>query len=800
MSRDPPYALRYSALPGADEDVEGWLLKEGRSLRAKRSRYVRLRGSVLSSHRNRYAPPSWEVAVTNATVSRGSTHEWAIILDLPSKRVSLVAACKTDFERWIFALRRASSLSSRVEDYYCIRHMVGEGMNGKVRLANDLITDETVAIKTVPRLGRDNEDMFLAREVKIMLSMSHPNIVRTFDVFVRRKRIHFVMEYVPGGELFDLIAEHTNFTEAHAASVMHDLLSAIAYLHANGIAHRDVKLENLLCMRTTWPLHVKLADFGFANYIRSDRDNLLSSFVGTPYYIAPEMLRGKGHGRPVDVWACGVVMYILLSGKFPFGGNGEKEYYARVLSTDAYFPAKEWDHVSASAKHLVRGMLDKDPSKRLTAEQCLNHPWLQCVRATAETATTSSLTRTQFSQDQEKQKPMLLSPAMFRNNRSKQGRSRNQGMLNSSLSSPHPSSSGHTVLPPNDRQDPAAKDASVPGFSNAAQVGASPRSSIPGIALVDNNFFKCHKPLQASKMGNLPDASAPHPARYSAARHSGNFAPSSRRPSLIRRLLSSGRLSLDRYDARFPSFRGNGEDAEDEATAMPRKTISLFGKLSPIRRSFHRSRADDLPGMSGDGINFVDSQNVTGAKRLPPKLAREQLRLAAQERKASRRGLFRFRRGSNVDSGRSLSASFGTSSGGTPSHPSACQQGPGTSSGNFARENIYGPRHTIDGFMSRNQRPTPWGDSHVPYTIPSRSPVLSASPSLRHSSSEPPSGKDPFGVNNTPLSQRQMSIILGYDDAQSNSSLSPSSGSAFGCQWSTSFSTAEQKRSPVLSA
>ena len=119
------------------------------------------------------------------------------------------------------------------------------------------------------------------------------------------------MKYVRDGELFDLVAANTIFTRACATSLTHDLLCAIAYLHKHNIAHRDVKLENLLCMRNTWPLKVKLADFGFAKHIKSESDKMLSSFVGTPYYIAPGMLLSKGHGRPVDIWACGVVMYIF---------------------------------------------------------------------------------------------------------------------------------------------------------------------------------------------------------------------------------------------------------------------------------------------------------------------------------------------------------------------------------------------------------------------------------------------------------------------------------------------------------
>lgn len=453
-----------------------------------------------------------------------------------------------------------------------------------------MLTDQTLAVKIVPRLGRENETQFLAREVQIILSISHPNIVRTIDVFIRSRRIHFVMEYLEGGELFDFIAEHTHFTEVHAASVMVDLLQALVYLHTKGIAHRDVKLENLLCANTTWPLNVKLADFGFANYVSQGCEPTLSSFVGTPYYIAPEMLRGDPHGLPVDIWASGVVMYILLSGKFPFGGKNESEYYQRVLSKEAYFPDDEWSKVSDEAKDLVRGMLCKDPRKRYTAQQCLRHSWLRRGDSLREPGEADIFPTDAATDD-------LASPETFRDNLEKKGKRRYLGMLN------------HSLTKPNDDMI-AARDQ----HGKNSRTDTSPKS---------------HRSLKDIGKGGSPSEDS-------------DMSTVNRRPSLIRRLISSGKLSLDRYDGRFPSFRGGVEEAADEATSTPRKTLSLFAKDGPLRRSFHRvgdARSGD------DGINFVNSQS----QRLPPKIARERQRQQKQAeaaRKASR--------GSGIFSGRKV--------------------------------------------------------------------------------------------------------------------------------------------------
>ncbi|PXF44772.1 Serine/threonine-protein kinase DCLK3 [Gracilariopsis chorda] len=584
---DATSPLRYTAVNPLQ--VEGWLAKEGRSLRTRRNRYFTLNGSVLASHRVKTGPPSWHVSLTDALVEPGAQPR-EIRISLPTRALSFIAPTHHAFQTWIVSLRRASLPSTRVDDYYRIGRLLGEGMNGQVRLAHDKMTDEPVAIKMVPRLGRENETHFLAREVQIILSLSHPNIVRTIDVFVRTRRIHFVMEYLSGGELFDFIAQNTHFTETHAAAVMTDLLNALHYLHSRNIVHRDVKLENLLCANSTWPLNVKLADFGFANYLNASNHPTLRSFVGTPYYIAPEMLRGDPHGCPVDVWAGGVVMYILLSGKFPFGGNNESEYYQRVLSKQAYFPSEEWGNVSEDAKNLVRGMLCKDPRKRLTVEQCLRHPWL----ARAQPVLDSPQRPTMAPERLLTAEPILQTATVLRHNRTKRGKWRNLGMLNRSLSG-----SPEALLLDNLSSSEHGRVKAMGSESSATRSARSPGNDGPG------------------KSATGPDGELVH-----------------RRPSLIRRIISSQKISLDRYDGPVSAVHPVLQDKLDEASANPRKTMSLFSKDGPLRRSFHR--VADRP--TEDAINFVNSQS----QRLPPKIARERQRQQKQAEAAKRASRTRF--------------------------------------------------------------------------------------------------------------------------------------------------------------
>ncbi|CAN8072172.1 unnamed protein product, partial [Agarophyton chilense] len=617
--------LRYTAVH--PPRVEGWLAKEARrSLRTRRTRYFTLDGTILASHRTKSAPASWHVSLADALVEPGPLPR-EIRLSLPTRTLSFVAPTPPAFRMWIVALRRASLFSSRVDHYYAVGRLIGEGMNGQVRLAHDRMTHEPVAIKMVPRLRRENETHFLAREVQILLSIAHPNIVRTLDVFVRTRRIHFVMEYLPGGELFDFISQNTHFTELHAAAVMTDLLNALHYLHTRNIVHRDVKLENLLCTSTTWPLNVKLADFGFANYVNSRDRPILNSFVGTPYYIAPEMLRGDPHGCAVDVWATGVVLYILLSGKFPFGGNNESEYYQRVLAKPAYFPADEWRDVSHDAKSLVRGMLCKDPHKRLTVEQCLRHPWLaRRAHALPSPSSSPSPSSTLVPPPQRAlsppeqlvvREPNLRTATALRHTRAKRGKWRHLAMLNRSLS--------------------AAPDAVLPHQLPVDY--ARPKHTLSDCA-------------SASCARSPPSAPPSDSASNSVVVTDSELI--NRRPTLIRRILSSQKLSLDRYQCPLPCARPSTATAAataaaatsavdnklDHASANPRKTLSLFSKDGPLRRSFHRV-ADRATADGNHAINFANLQS----QKLPPKIARERQRQqklaeAAAKRGATRGGIF----------------------------------------------------------------------------------------------------------------------------------------------------------------
>jgi serine/threonine protein kinase len=216
-----------------------------------------------------------------------------------------------------------------------------------------------------------------------MMSVSHPNVVNTYDIFDSPSVLHLVLEFMAGGELFDIVADKGHLSEQQASQVVRDIITGVGYLHESDVVHCDIKPENILCKTHHWPLQVKLCDFGLSNFV--DRasanaegdDNTMSAMIGTPGYVAPEVIKRERYGPPVDMWACGVVLYVMLSGRMPFYGRNDVEILRRTAQGKYSFPDREWKSISEDAKSLVKALLQVDPAKRLTARAALQHRWLE---------------------------------------------------------------------------------------------------------------------------------------------------------------------------------------------------------------------------------------------------------------------------------------------------------------------------------------------------------------------------------------------------------------------------------------
>lgn len=351
--------------------------KEGRKFRARKTRYFKLKDSALFNHRRKDALPTWGVSLIDSRVAVG--HKSEVIVQLfDGKKILLFPHSRSECDRWVDLLQRASR--RKIGNYYGVTGLVGMGSFAEVRIGYDKGTGQQVAIKVMKKNKRDTE---LMRSVEcemnfISKNIDHGNIVGTYDVFDTRDNLFIVMEYMPGGMLYDILANEGYFSEKNAASVMRDLLEAVHCLHENDIVHRDIKPENVLALNKTWPLKVKLADFGLADFVleNSFGEKSTCGMYGTPFFVAPEVIRAETYTPAVDIWSLGVLAYNMLSGKLPFDGNNIKEVLRRVRAGKYSFPPSEWDDISDDAKDFIRGLLELDPKKRMTAREALEHGWL----------------------------------------------------------------------------------------------------------------------------------------------------------------------------------------------------------------------------------------------------------------------------------------------------------------------------------------------------------------------------------------------------------------------------------------
>ncbi|KAK0098691.1 hypothetical protein PV326_005102 [Microctonus aethiopoides] len=253
--------------------------------------------------------------------------------------------------------------------FYEIEGTIGKGNFAVVKLARHRITKTEVAIKIIDKTQLDSTNLEkVYREVEIMKQLEHPHIVKLYQVMQTKNMIYMVCEYANKGEIFDYIARYGRMEESRARATFAQILSAVEYCHAIGVAHRDLKAENLLLDAQ---MNVKIADFGFSNrFVPGEK---LSTWCGSPPYAAPEVFRGKHYAGPeIDIWSLGVVLYVLVCGALPFDGSTLQSLRDRVLSGRFRIPY----FMSTDCESLVRKMLVLEPTKRYTIPQIKRHRWM----------------------------------------------------------------------------------------------------------------------------------------------------------------------------------------------------------------------------------------------------------------------------------------------------------------------------------------------------------------------------------------------------------------------------------------
>ncbi|XP_037128474.1 calcium/calmodulin-dependent protein kinase type II subunit gamma isoform X12 [Syngnathus acus] len=272
-------------------------------------------------------------------------------------------------------------ISTRFTDEYQLYEELGKGAFSVVRRCVKKSTGQEYAAKiinTKKLSARDHQK--LEREARICRLLKHPNIVRLHDSISEEGFHYLVFDLVTGGELFEDIVAREYYSEADASHCINQILESVSHIHQHDIVHRDLKPENLLLASKMKGAAVKLADFGLAIEVQGDQQAWFG-FAGTPGYLSPEVLRKDPYSKPVDIWACGVILYILLVGYPPFWDEDQHKLYQQIKAGAYDFPSPEWDTVTPEAKNLINQMLTINPAKRITADQALKHPWV-CQRST----------------------------------------------------------------------------------------------------------------------------------------------------------------------------------------------------------------------------------------------------------------------------------------------------------------------------------------------------------------------------------------------------------------------------------
>ena len=261
---------------------------------------------------------------------------------------------------------------------YKKKNFLGEGAFASVYLVENRITESIRAMKIINKSAEctEQEEQEIINEINILRAMDHPNILKIFEFYSNKDSYSIITEYCSGGELFNEIKENGPFDEKYSAFVMYQIFSAINYCHSMKIMHRDLKPENILIMdrnRNGFP-RIKICDFGTSLMV--EKGGIQKKIVGSSYYIAPEVLKNN-YNEKCDIWSCGVILYILLSGKPPFNGDDDNEVMANVTTGQYDLHCAPFNRISNSAKDLIKKLLIMDKDKRINAQEALNHIWFK---------------------------------------------------------------------------------------------------------------------------------------------------------------------------------------------------------------------------------------------------------------------------------------------------------------------------------------------------------------------------------------------------------------------------------------
>ena len=302
---------------------------------------------------------------------------YSFSISFPSKNRLYYCDNETDYNNWVAALKKATGYTNLL-DIYDIKQKLGKGKFGLVKLGINKETKEKVAVKIMNKNNMDSSDLELVRtEIEILKICQHPYIIKLYDVFENIDYIYIIMEYCSGGDLFSFIKK-TNYMlkEEKAVEIIYKLCKAVYYVHSYGIAHRDIKPDNVLLTNESEEADIRLLDFGLSKIVGPNQKCIEP--YGTLTYCAPEIILDKPYLKTVDSWSIGVMTYLLLSGSLPFTGKNEHEIAKSVVYSKVDFEKKPiWKEITDEAKDFICKLLEKNLKKRIEMKAALEHPWFK---------------------------------------------------------------------------------------------------------------------------------------------------------------------------------------------------------------------------------------------------------------------------------------------------------------------------------------------------------------------------------------------------------------------------------------
>lgn len=275
-----------------------------------------------------------------------------------------------------------NSIEGEFHRHFEMQEFIAQGTFAKVFKCIERDTGKAFAVKAFQTQDDNFEEEQINNEVDVWRTLQHHNIVSLHKRLYESNTVWVVLEFVDGKTLFDEFLNQMDFTEKESRIIMQQIIEALDYLHGRKIVHRDVKADNILLQTTNGKTIVKLTDFGLARRLPRDSDVITCGLEGAPLYLAPETILADPIGPAVDIWACGVVMFLLLVGYPPFWQSDDKKLMSLIVKGRYNMAKRYWDQVSEGATDLVKRMLVVQPHKRVTAVKALNHPWIADLEET----------------------------------------------------------------------------------------------------------------------------------------------------------------------------------------------------------------------------------------------------------------------------------------------------------------------------------------------------------------------------------------------------------------------------------